>query len=239
MINFILCDDKEKYNKDIKNIINSLMMNNNADYQVHIFNDSNKKLNEIISTNFSNKIYILDIELPNGSGLDIAKKIRNQGDWESIIIINTVHYALSHSAYKRRLLIFDFINKYNDFPLRMKQTINEALNIIKEKQTLIFSINRITYRLSLNEVVYIEKDAITRKLLIKTIHNDYLVNTSLLDIENKLNRKFSKINRSIIVNDDHIKKIDYQNLDIEMDNGDIVGPISLKFKKELKKRDFC
>jgi len=236
MINFILCDDKEKYNDELQKIITKIMINNDDDYKIHKFNDNNLSLNNIIQNNLSNKIYVLDIELPNGSGLDIAKQIRNQGDWESIIIINTVHYEMSHSAYKKRLLLFDFINKFNDFNGHIKQTLIDAINIIKDKQTLIFSINKVTYCLSLSEIIYLEKDSIARKIIIKTKENEYQVNTSLLNISNNLNQHFFKINRSVIVNYNYIKKIDYQNLDIEMLSGDIVGPISLRFKKELKKR---
>ena len=42
MINFIICDDIEKYRKQIENIVSKYMMKNKLEYRTHIFNDYNE-----------------------------------------------------------------------------------------------------------------------------------------------------------------------------------------------------
>lgn len=85
MINFIVCEDNPiVLEKNIKTI-NNLMFSNNLEYKIYSFTDYNSELQDLINNNLDNKIYILDIELEDSSGIDIARKIR-KNDWSSLII---------------------------------------------------------------------------------------------------------------------------------------------------------
>ena len=112
MINFIVCDDEVANTDSVKNVITKIMFKNNLEYKIHVFNSYDEKFNKIISSDIENKIYILDIKVGKKSGLNIATKIRNK-DWNSIIVILTSHYELEYLAYKSRILILDFISKFD------------------------------------------------------------------------------------------------------------------------------
>ena len=75
MINFIICDDDEKFIDNIVNIIDKVMMQNDLDYDKHIFTEYNQEFLSLINQKMSFKIYILDIQVKNKTGIEMAKII--------------------------------------------------------------------------------------------------------------------------------------------------------------------
>ena len=103
MINFIVCDDNKNILNNVKKIIEKAMMNNDTNYEIHKFDDYDSKFKEIMGKKIPNKIYILDIETPTSSGIDIARKIRNI-DYNSIIIFLTAHEELCYTILQKEFL---------------------------------------------------------------------------------------------------------------------------------------
>ena len=95
MVNIIICDDNKKDLKNVVDIVKEFMKKNNVDYNLHIFEDYNDKFTDIIYSRIPFKIYLLDIEAPSGSGIDIAREIRRK-DVESIIMFLTGHEELGN-----------------------------------------------------------------------------------------------------------------------------------------------
>ena len=90
MIKFIICDDNKEALEIANKAVTKAMMNYDVEYKVHKFTRYDEKLKEQIKDEYNTKIYILDIELPVVSGLEIASEIRETGD-DSIIIFVTAH----------------------------------------------------------------------------------------------------------------------------------------------------
>ena len=118
MINFIVCDNEKLINENVKNIITKAMFKTNIEYKTYLFEEYNKDFDNIIKSKIQNKIYILDIEVGKKSGLDIAKKIREK-DWDSIILILSAHYEMEFIAYKSKILLLDFISKFDIYDKKM------------------------------------------------------------------------------------------------------------------------
>ena len=91
------------------------MMKNNLSYKVHLYSDYNKSFIKMINQNLSNKIYILDIETPSESGINMARKIREK-DIDSIIIFLTSHYELGPALLDEELMFLTFVSKYAFLP---------------------------------------------------------------------------------------------------------------------------
>ena len=85
MLRFIICEDNKEHLDRLCNIINKVMMPYNFEYKINKFTQYNKEVEEIINNKTDIKVYLLDIELPVISGLEIASEIR-ENDLESIII---------------------------------------------------------------------------------------------------------------------------------------------------------
>ena len=127
MINFIVCDNEKIINENVKNIITKAMFKTNIEYKTYLFEEYNKDFDNIIKSKIQNKIYILDIEVGKKSGLDIAKKIREK-DWDSIILILSAHYEMEFIAYKSKILLLDFISKFDIYDKKMYEIITTCVN---------------------------------------------------------------------------------------------------------------
>ena len=126
MINFIVCEDNKIILQKNVDIINKTMFNNNLNYRVYQFTSYTNDLKKIIMENQDIKIYILDIELDNTSGIDIARQIREK-DNKSIIIISTTYVEYLPYTLKNKLMLFDFVSKFDNYEENLTSVINNAI----------------------------------------------------------------------------------------------------------------
>ena len=132
MLNFIVCEDNKIILQKNVDIINKIMFKNNESYRIYQFTNNDKKLQELINEDIGLKIYILDIELENISGIDIARKIRSK-DNNSIIIISTTYVEYLPFALKNKLMLFDFVSKFEDYEENLSKVINNAIKQLQEQ----------------------------------------------------------------------------------------------------------
>ncbi len=233
MINFIIYDDNNEFTQIIKKIIEKIMFKRNEEYKIYIFNEYNLELLKIIDLKIKNKIYILDIEVPKKSGLEISKKIREK-DWDSVIIILTSHYELERMMYHSKLLILDFISKFQIYDKELIDLINLSLNKLKDNEILSIKIKNNIYKINLSEILYISYESETRKTKIETLQNTFTFNKSLKMIKKELNSNFVYSHRNCIVNKSKIKEINYKSKQIIFNNNNIIELISRKYIGGLK-----
>ena len=142
MINFVIVDDNNMHRKKVSSIIMTIMMNNKVSFEIQEFGDFNSTLLNYFKNPKPNSIYILDLELPSGDGIDIARKIRDEyNDWTSPIIILTAHTSLYFQVYKQRLQILDFIGKSDNIEKNINENIAICLRMLNMDR-----IYKFTYR---------------------------------------------------------------------------------------------
>ena len=231
MINFIVCDDEKEITNLVKSIITKVMFKTNIDYRIHIFNEYDSKFNKLVKSELENKIYILDIEVGEDSGIEIAKKIRKT-DWNSIILILTAHYELEYMAYRSKILLFDFISKFDLYDKEIYTTINTCVEAILKGNKLCIKCGRKYEKINYEDILYITYD--NRKLRIITKSKEYETNLTLKQIKEKLKGKFIYTHRSCIVNVSNIKNIDITNRKITFINNITTDLLSRKYIKEIK-----
>ncbi len=233
MIKFVVYEDEKVFRNNIKTVIKDVMKQNDKEYIVKEFDKFDDKLKQEI-TSKTPAIYILDIEVPDSiSGIDLARKIRKQ-DWNSIILMVTSHADLGYEALKAQIMLLDFISKYNDYKISMERALNKAISKLDNKKVLIFESNNITYKIYTDDILYIVKDTVDRKIIIKTEYNQIVINETLINIEKMLDKRFFKSHRSCLVNVDKIVKIDWKDNLIYFTNGEVIDYISKYKKKGLK-----
>ena len=237
MINFIICDDNKEFLKREKCIIDNVMMKYDIEYTCNLFVDYNDKFNQILKKEIGFKIYILDIQTKTSSGLDIARRIREElDDWVSIIIIVTAFNEFKYEALSNRLYLLDFINKLNEFEDRFKEDIERTIKHYNNRnKCLKYEYNHILKSIEFRHIVYIEKELDSKRCLIKTIYGDQIINKNLNETFKLLDNRFIKTNRSMIVNVDYIKEYDLKDNKIVFKNGEYTYQISRSMKKGLKK----
>lgn len=231
MLEFVICDDAVETLRNVKNIINGIMKNYNYKYNIVTFDDYDSKFDSYLATNKKAVVYILDIEMPSDSGINVAKHIRNI-DKESIIIILTSHHESADEIYKGRLNILTFISKYDECNDNMKLAIKESLlYLVKDDGIISFTDMGNKYTISAMDILHITKSG--RKTLIKTNQTEYEVYTSLDKMKSILPDYFKQSHRACLVNMRRVSKVSLPKKTIYFDNGDSIDYVGDKYRKEL------
>ena len=234
MLRFIVCEDNKDFLSRLCNVINKTMMPYNFEYKISKFANDNKEVSEIIKRKYEQKIYILDIELGDVSGLEIASEIREH-DLESIIIFVTSHNECKNDIFYSRLLAIDYIPKDRLWEDRFEKTLEYTIKAINKRRVLAFEFNYNSYRIPFNEILYIEKVQDNQKCVINTTNGDQVeIMSTITELTDKLGPNFFQSHKSCIINIDKIKKINYVDNTITFINNESVYLLSNRKKKQLR-----
>ena len=232
MINFIICDDIKQYREMVERIIDTYMMKNKIEYKTHIFQDYDNEFMKIVESRLPFKIYILDIEAPTKSGIDIARIIRIK-DVDSVLIFLTGHQELGHIVMKNDFLFLSYINKFDDCEKRLIKSLDKALKMFKIKSVIRFKDNGVIYTIPQDDILYITRDSVERKCIIVTDYSEFHVGKSLSELEEMVNDNFVKTHRACLMNTKRILSFSKSQKEVVFDNGMTSDLISTRFDKEL------
>lgn len=232
MINFIAVDDIDRILKRVEKTIDKTMISNNINYKIHSFSDYDKEFFKVINKSIPNKVYILDIETPSASGIDVARIIR-KNDVNSVIIFITAHEELGSLVLKDQLMFLTFISKFDDFESKLKQAIIKSLEILDQKKVIRFKDYNTLYTIPIKDILYITRDTYERKCFIKTDYTTYKTGKTLAELKEMTSGYFKQSHRACLVNMDRVRKINRGTNQIEFDTGEIINLLSNNYKKEL------
>lgn len=232
MINIIICEDNIKDRKITVGIIKKFFKTRKIDYEIHLYDDYNEKFDNIMKSSLPFKIYLLDIETPSKSGIDVARSIR-KNDTDSVVIFLTAHEELGNIVLKDDLMFLSFINKFDDFERRLPLSLAKALKLLKKKQVIKLLDKNISYTIDIDSILYITKDSFERKTIIKTDYSEIKVTKSMNEVIKMLDNRFIQTHRSCYINKDRKTIIDLKNKLITFDNMETIDLISNKYGKEL------
>ena len=212
------------------------MMNHELEYKILKFTDYNKNLKSIIKDPNDIKIYILDIELPIVSGLEIGSEIREIDD-DSKIVFVTAHPECKDDIFYSRLDAIDFISKYYKYEERLESTIEHIIKKLYKNRTLDFTYNYVFYRIFYKEITYIEKSPSQNKCIIHLLNGEEkFISTTISKLKKELGDMFYQTHKSCLVNLSNIKKIDFAKFTIYFKNGKSTDLLALPARKGLRKR---
>ncbi len=189
-------------------------------------------------------IVMLDIEMPQKSGIEVARKILDMQK-DIFIVFITAYDEYAIEAFE--LEAVDYIVK----PFSEKR-VNKTINLIQKRmndihtfkqQKKFFEHNKIpvwknnTIRLlDLNQIYYFTVDG--KKAMACTKNESYLINETLGQLEECLKKEvFLRCYKSFIVNIEHIDKIIpmfNQTYIIKLQDLAIEIPVSRHYSKQLK-----
>ena len=220
MINFILYEDEKKYRELYISLILKLIGSKQFAYKILEIDKYDKTTISKINKLVGKKIFILDIEVPGKSGLDLAREIRNSGDWSSPMIIATTHEHLKNTTLTSRMLMLDFISKYYDLENSLNECLKLSLNIIENNESLNFQYNGELYQIPYADILYIEKNVDNPYSTIVTKESEIEVKKLIGAIEEELSddKRFYRTHRSCIVNIDNITNVELRDCIIHFGN---------------------
>ena len=228
-MNFIIYEDEYKFTDIYKKVITKLMVNNNLNYNIVETNSFNQYENQKIE---NNKIYILDIEVPGKTGIELAREIRRLGDWTSPIIMITNHEEFQNVGFSKKILMLDFISKNSDIEQNL-------LEINSFKKTFCFQKQGELFQIPYEEILYIEKNINDNSANIVTKTGIYQTRDTIQNLEKQFSNSefFFKTHRSYLVNIKNIKRINFDKGEIIFSN-DGKALLSRSNKKKLKDKMF-
>lgn len=232
MVNFVVVDDMVEITKKVEKIISKIMMNSNLEYKIHIFNDYDSKFMKFINEPLPNKIYFLDIETKSASGIDIARIIRKD-DIQSVISFITAHEHLGGVIIKESLMVLTFICKFDNFELKVQEAVEKSLDIVGSKKIIKFNDYNSLFIIPINDILYITRDSVERKCIIKTDYTTYKVGKSLTELKEMSLGNLTQTHRACLINEKRVRKIDKSKKIIIFDNGETIDLLSSNYKKEL------
>ena len=235
MITFVVYDDKKEFRNQLEKTIYKLAEQEKLDYQIKSYGEYDEDFQKTIQNYSTPKIYLLDIDVPNSeSGIDVAKKIR-KNDWNSVIILITSHMDLGYEALKAKIMVLDYISKHHDWKANTIRTVKEALKRIGHNNVLILENGSMTHRIYLFDILYVVKDSVERKCIIKTVDgHSILVNKTLHEIGKMLDDRFYLSHRSCYINLERIIGVDWKKNTIYFEEGEKTDYLARNRKKGLK-----
>lgn len=236
----IICEDVKENIQIISRIARSVFEENNIECIIKAFNKYDSAINYIRSLNsYEDCLYILDIDLKQEkNGLSLGREIRDVDDYKGEMIYVTAHVHQMQSVFKYKLKILDFIDKGYNMESSLKEALNAYISLYKDKienDALTFKSYGNVFVIKPSDIVCVETDKSKKKVIIHTINSQISVNLTLKEVQEELTDHFIQIHRSIIVNKDHIKKIEHVSNDMYVVlTGDIREIVSKRKEKEIK-----
>lgn len=191
---------------------------------IELFGDS-----EVFYRAFSPKynIVFLDIEMPNVSGMEIARKLR-AADKDVVIVFVTAMAQYAVEGYE--VNAFDYIVKpvsYSAFTVKLKRIL-ESFRVTADKEIWIKAVGLCQKRIRVSELKYVE--VVKHDCIYHTLHGDYRVTTSMTKVAEELKGlPFALCNQCYLV---HLKYVTETKADFAVVGGDLL-PVSRAKKKEF------
>ena len=237
MINFIIYEDEQKFCELYERVIFRLMGSNDDSYKIITINKYDKETSKTLKEITGKKIFLLDVEVPGKSGLDLAREIRMSNDWLSQIIIVTSYEQFKNINFTGKILMLDFISKRKDLFNSLRKAIYLAYNIISAQKSLNFQYNGELFQIPYNDILFIEKNLNNNNSTIVTLDNKYQIKETISSLDDFLRTdpRFMKTHRSCIVNLNNIRRVDLKNSIIKFENTE-TNLLARNKKQQLKDR---
>ena len=226
---FILVEEDDVLIQKKKDIISSVLFKYDIDYEIDVYKSCNSKLKKEIEDNTMIKTYILSVDMNQSiSGIDVGEYIR-KFDYFSNIIFFKNHGNMFETVHRRIFNVFEFIEKYQGMERRLEKDIKKIVKYYFDDKMLKYEYKSSLYRIHYKAIKYIVRDTISRKLLIYTNNKIYKCNMTIKNIMNLLDKRFSRISKSTIINNDYIEEMNINKGYVKLQDNTIINSVSKKY----------
>ena len=196
------CCVLEDCNRDLHQIISCIQAENNLNDQLSITSYTSASQIDLTTDIFD--ILLLDIDLPDKSGIDFANDYIKIYPNTKIIFISS-HNELVFDSFK--VHPYNFIRKEN-IDIELNDTLLELLDLLKmHKKEIVLNNKDNTTIIQQSDIIYIESFKHYCYIYTKRTTEPYKIRTNMRQILEDLNFCFYRINRSYIINLNEIKQI--------------------------------
>lgn len=230
MIKIAICDDEKEMVARNQGIVEGSLQACGIGFEITTYTVSSNLLSDIADDNFFFDLILLDIEMPEISGMELAERIKTLLPNVKIIFI-TSHVEYAIDAYE--LSIFRYVPK-NNVEGRLEAAVTDAARLIELESGQEYTIqtNSRLERIRYRDILYIQRDGKNASIVSKLGVSK--VRKSLQQVYEELNApEFIFVERGCIVNLIHIMKINEGMLVLQ---GGERLPISRAHLQEVKQQ---
>ncbi len=160
-------------------------------------------------------ILLLDVEMPEMSGVELAKRIRQENKALQIVFI-TGYYEYFSDGFDVSALHYLLKPVDGD---KLCPVLDRAVDNLASRQRCVLVADREgSVKVSLADIIYIESENVY--VAVHTLEGIHRMRMSLGKFSEQLDETFFKVHRSFVVNLNHIRRI--TRSDITMTGGDLV-----------------
>ena len=88
MIKFVILEDNKYQMEDITRLVMNYMLDTNYQFDILCYDKIEENIFTESKDSYDKFVFLLDYFLPNGTGIDVARRIREY-NWDSPIVIFT------------------------------------------------------------------------------------------------------------------------------------------------------
>lgn len=224
-MNVLICDDEWSVTEQVSELLQKHCAETGTQVRFHPF-DAPCAIKDFAEYD----IAILDIDMGDFSGIDLARRLRKEKPGIVIIFLtNFIQYAPEGFEVQA----FRYLLKSN-MQKRLVSYFEDAVReVVREKQIITISVNSELIDIPVNHILYLESNL--RIIIMHLIHDErkeYRFYGNMTDLSEKLeDLGFLRIQKSFLVNMEYIEQMQYEKVRLR---GEIVLPSSAKNHKELK-----
>lgn len=228
MFNVVICDDNKYDIEQVRNALDVYSKKKHINFNINEFSNPEMLLYEIEDGKIAD-IFILDVEMPNMDGFELADRIRKHTE-TSIIIFLTSHDEMASMGYKSKAL--RYVIKFN-LERDIEEALDSAVSEISNTDDKTITLHRYNdyWRIPYSDIICITR--ISRQLVITTrLLGEITDNRGIKEFFDMLDdNRFLFIDRSCFVNIDYISQINGYSLKLK--DGQIL-PISRRSLQNVK-----
>lgn len=219
MLKIAVVDDEPIFCERIRKKLYSVYEKVNLAIQADCYTRGKEVLYEVDDGRYYDA-YLLDIDLPDMSGIDLGRKLREKFPYPYIVFL-TAYPQYAIEGYSARA--YQYILK-DEWKKKLDETLG---NIQKEMESQMEPSYRIIVstkleKVPIKDIYYLYKDG--KNVVFQTRNGESSIRKTLSEVYEELpEQNFIYVDRSFIVNIEHVMKL--KNKQIYMSNGEII-PVS-------------
>ena len=232
MIRIAIADDQEENIQTLEAIVKKYAREKDAQIQIYTYTSSTFLLADVTEGRGFD-IYLLDIEMPEHTGLEVSKEIRDRY-YEAFIIFVSDHNEYIEEGYEYSA--FRYILRKNA-KIKLPQAFDVLLPYIEAQNQKCFVVenSRGIYKVSYKDIIKIEKDGKQhgqKNVRITARNRIFTVRGSVSGIFQGLDSEdFIYINKGLVVSLKHINAVEDKY--VLLDDGS-TAPVSRSRIKETR-----
>lgn len=203
-----ICDDEQNQIEYITSIVTSWSNHKGHSCEIRTFASAEAFLFEY-EEDKAYDILLLDVEMKNMNGIELAKRIRKDNNRAEIIFI-TSHFEFVGEGYEVDAL------HYLIKPIsveKLTQVLTKAAEKLSvEPPSVVISCEGETVKLYEADILYVE--SFLHYIVIHTKDNEYKIKENISVFENKVSDVFYRIHRSYLVSLKYITRISRTSVNI-------------------------